>query len=156
MILYYSQAGRIKQGIQCCRKFIVIFGSSDLFIEQCLLLWLSVGSFSLVSGHDRSEILRPLLTKFRQILRGNIDQYFFERECFRSSFTLTSLWLSAISKLDFLKSPGKSGRARPPRGMKLGNRNPTKPVGLIRITTYDSSERLNSFDLWNLLRTWDY
>ena len=33
-----------------------------------------------------TEIRRPLLTKFRQILRGNIDQYFFEKECFRSSF----------------------------------------------------------------------
>ena len=31
------------------------------------------------------------------------------------------LRLSAILKLDFLKSPGKSGSARPPRGMKLGN-----------------------------------
>ena len=33
-----------------------------------------------------SEILHPFSTKFRQILRGNIDQYFFEKECFRSSF----------------------------------------------------------------------
>ena len=33
-----------------------------------------------------TEILHPSLTKFRQILRGNIDQYFFEKECFRSSF----------------------------------------------------------------------
>ena len=31
------------------------------------------------------------------------------------------LRLSAILKLDFLKSPGKSGSARPPRGMKLAN-----------------------------------
>ena len=31
------------------------------------------------------------------------------------------LRLSAILKLDFLKSPGKSGSARLPRGMKLGN-----------------------------------
>ena len=31
------------------------------------------------------------------------------------------LRLSAILKLDFLKSPGKSGSARPPSGMKLGN-----------------------------------
>ena len=31
------------------------------------------------------------------------------------------LWLSAILKLDFLKSPEKSGSATPPRGMKLGN-----------------------------------
>ena len=36
------------------------------------------------------------------------------------------------------------------------HRNPTKPAGLIRITTYDSSERLNFFDLGNLLRIWDY
>ena len=28
-------------------------------------------------------------------------------------------------------------------------------AGLIRITTYDSSERLNFFCLWNLLRIWD-
>ena len=34
------------------------------------------------------------------------------------------LRLSAILKLDFLKSPGKSGSARPPRGMKLGNSRP--------------------------------
>ena len=31
------------------------------------------------------------------------------------------LRLSAMLKLDFLKSPGKYGSARPPRGMKLGN-----------------------------------
>ena len=31
------------------------------------------------------------------------------------------LRLSAILKLDFLKSPGKSGSASLPRGMKLGN-----------------------------------
>ena len=33
-----------------------------------------------------AEILHPFLTKFRQILWGNIDQYFFEKECFRSSY----------------------------------------------------------------------
>ena len=31
-------AGRIKQRILCCRKFIIMFGSSDLFIEQLLAL----------------------------------------------------------------------------------------------------------------------
>ena len=31
------------------------------------------------------------------------------------------LCLSAILKLAFLKSPGKSGSGSPPRGMKLGN-----------------------------------
>ena len=35
------------------------------------------------------------------------------------------LRLSAILKLDFLKSPGKSGSAKPPRSMKLGNGNKT-------------------------------
>ena len=59
MILYYSEAGRIKQRIQWCRKFIVILGLSDLFIEQCLLLWLSVGSLSLASGHDRNTTSSP-------------------------------------------------------------------------------------------------
>ena len=38
---------------------------------------------------------------------------------------------------------------------KTWYRNPTKPAGLSRITTYDSSERLNFFNLWNLLRIWD-
>ena len=38
MILYFTEAGRIKQRILCCRKFIIIFGSSDLFIEQLLAL----------------------------------------------------------------------------------------------------------------------
>ena len=32
------------------------------------------------------------------------------------------LRLSAILKLDFSKSPGKSGSVRPPRGMKIGNK----------------------------------
>ena len=52
-----------------------------------------------------AEILHPFLSKFRQILRGNIDQYFFEKECFRSSFysDYPPFW------------------TRPPRDMKLGN-----------------------------------
>ena len=33
-----------------------------------------------------TEILHPFRTKFRQILCGNIDEYFVEKECFRSSF----------------------------------------------------------------------
>ena len=42
------------------------------------------------------------------------------------------------------------------RPAKTWYRNHTKPAGLIRITTYDSSERLNFSNLWNLLRIWDY
>ena len=41
------------------------------------------------------------------------------------------------------------------RPTKTWYRIPTKPAGLIRITTYDSSEQLNVFNLWNLLRIWD-
>ena len=63
-----------------------------------------------------TEILHPFLSKFRQILRGIIDQYFLEKESFRPKFLP---WLSAILKLDFVKSPGKPGSARPLRGMKL-------------------------------------
>ena len=38
MILYFTDAGRIKQRILCYTKFIIIFGSNDLFIEQLLAL----------------------------------------------------------------------------------------------------------------------
>ena len=41
------------------------------------------------------------------------------------------------------------------RQTKTWYRNPTKPAGLIRITSYDGSGRLNFFYLWNLLRIWD-
>ena len=60
-----------------------------------------------------AEILHPFLPKFGQILWGNIDLYFFEKECFHSSFY--------SDYPSFLKRPGKSGSARLPRGMKLGN-----------------------------------
>ena len=39
MILYFTEAGRIKHRVLYCRKFIIIFGSSDLrVIEQLLAL----------------------------------------------------------------------------------------------------------------------
>ena len=39
MILYFTEAGGIKQRVLCCRKFIIIFGSSYLrVIEQWLAL----------------------------------------------------------------------------------------------------------------------
>ena len=80
MILYYTadftDAGRIKQRILCCRKFIIIFGSRGPVLLS-------------VYVQGMAEILHPFLTKPRQILLGNIVLYFFEKECFRSSFTLT-------------------------------------------------------------------
>ena len=77
-----------------------------------------------------AEILHPFLTKFRQILRGNIDQYFFEKDCFRSSFTPTIRHFET----GLFKKSGKSGSARPPRGMKLSNKR-------------SLSERLNCLSL---------
>ena len=59
-----------------------------------------------------AEMLHPFLTNPRQILRGNIDQYFFAKECFQFELLL---WLSAILKLDFLESQGKSGSQVPAR-----------------------------------------
>ena len=58
-----------------------------------------------------TEILHPFLTKFRQILRRKIDQYFVEKECFRSSFysdyPLTichfETGLFKVARLDFLE-----------------------------------------------------
>ena len=58
------------------------------------------------------------------------------------------LWTENSNEHPKTRDPGS-------RPTKTWYRNPTKPAGLIRITTYDSSERLNFFDLWNLLRIWD-
>ena len=68
-----------------------------------------------------AEIRHPFLTKLRQILRGNTYQYFFEKECFRSSFYSDYPLIIRHFESGLFKSPGKSGSARPPRGMKLGN-----------------------------------
>ena len=59
-------------------------------------------------------ILYPFLTKFRKILCGNIDQCFFEKERFCSSFYSDYAFTIAILKLDFLKSPGKSLKCQAP------------------------------------------
>ena len=79
-----------------CRLFKFSFRAWQ---KYCVLSLLSLGSF------------------FEGILI-NISS---KKNAFVRVFTLTSLWLSAILKLDFSKSPGKSGSASPPRGMKLGN-----------------------------------
>ena len=75
MILYFADASRIKQRILCCRKFIIIFGSRGPVLLS-------------VYVQGMAEILHPFLTKPRQILLGNIVQYFFEKECFRFEFLL--------------------------------------------------------------------
>ena len=119
MILYFSYAGRIKQRILCCRKFIIMFGSSDLFIEQLLALAeCRLLKFSFRAWQKYCILSLLSLDRFSEGILINISS---KKNAFVRVFTLTILWLSAILKLDFLKSPGKSGSARPPRGMKLGN-----------------------------------
>ena len=125
MILYNTEAGRIKQRILCCRKFIVIFGSSDLVHRTNYLLSLAAESAEcrLLKFSFRAwqkYCILPLLSlgRFSEGILINISS---KKNAFVRVFTLTILWLSAILKLDFLKSPGKSGSARPRRGMKVGN-----------------------------------
>ena len=67
-----------------------------------------------------TEILHPFLTNFRQILRGNIDQYFVDKECYRSSFYSDNPLTIRHFETGLWKSPGKFGSARHSRGMKLG------------------------------------
>ena len=50
-----TEASRIKQRILCCKKFLIIFGSSDLFIKQLLAL----AAECLASGHDRNTASFP-------------------------------------------------------------------------------------------------
>ena len=120
MILYFSYAGRIKQRILCCRKFIIMFSSSDLFIEQLLALAAECRllKFSFRAWQKYCILSLLSLGRFSEGILINISS---KKNAFVRVFTLTILWLSAILKLGFLKSPGKSGSARPSRGMKLGN-----------------------------------
>ena len=111
MILYNTEAGRIKQRILCCRKFIVIFGSSDLFIKQLL---------ALAAESAECRLLKFSFRAWQKYWEGILINISSKKNAFVRVFTLTILWLSAILKLDFLRSPGKSGSARPLRGMKLG------------------------------------
>ena len=59
------------------------------------------------------------------------------------------LRLSAILKLDFLKSPGKSGSASPPRGMKLGNARIL--IFYLSIKVWEQKSLLKSHLGWFLL-----
>ena len=141
MILYLTDAGRIKQRILCCRKFILIFGSSDEYRllkfsfrawqKYCILSLLSLGWFS----------------------KGILINISPKKNAFVRVFTLTTLWLSTILKLDFLKSPGKSGSASPSRGMKLGNTFHVAALlcHALLFSLYLSDPNLSACSL----RTWD-
>ena len=102
VILSFTEAGRIKQRILCCRKFIVIFGSSDLFIEQLLALAAECRllTFSFRAWQKYCILSLLSLGRFSEGILINISS---KKNAFVRVFTLTILWLSAILKLDFLK-----------------------------------------------------
>ena len=99
MILYFSYAGRIKQRILCCRKFIIMFGSSDLFIEQLLALAeCRLLKFSFRAWQKYCVLSLLSLDRFSKGILINISSK-------KNAFVRVLLRLSAILKLDFLKSP---------------------------------------------------
>ena len=120
MILYFSYAGRIKQRILCCRKFIIMFGSSDLFIKRLLALAECRLPKLSVRAWQKYCILSLLsLDRFAEGILINISS---KKNAFVRVFTPTIRHFETVLfKRYTLKSPGKSGSARPPRGMKFGN-----------------------------------
>ena len=119
MILYFSYAGRIKQRILCCRKFIIMFSSSDLFIEQLLALAAECRllKFSFRAWQKYCVLSFLSIGRLSEGILINISS---KKNAFVRVFTLTILRLSAIFETGLLKSPGKSGSAMPPRSLKLG------------------------------------
>ena len=99
--------------ILCCRKFIITFGSTDLIIKQ--LLALAECRLPMLSFRAW-QILHPFLSKFRQILLGNTDQCFFDKDAFVRVFPLTIRQFETR----LFKKCGNFSSFRPPRGMKLG------------------------------------
>ena len=92
-----------------------MFGSSDLFIEQLLALAeCRLLKFSFRTWQKYCILSFLSLDRFSEGILINISA---KKNAFVRVFTPTIRHL----KLDFLKSPGKSGSARAPRGMKLGN-----------------------------------
>ena len=119
MILSFTEAGRIKQTILCCRKFIIMSGSSDLFIEQLLALAAECRLLKFSFRAWQKYCVLSLLSIGR-LSEGILINISSKKNAFVRVFTLTILRLSAIFETGLLKSPGKSGSAMPPRGLKLG------------------------------------
>ena len=121
MILYFIEAGRIKQRILCCIKFIIIFGSNDPFIEKSLALIITaecrLHKFSFRAWQKYCVLSLLSIGRLSEGILINISS---KKNAFVRVFTLTILRLSAIFETGLLKSPGKSGSAMPPRGLKLG------------------------------------
>ena len=137
MILYFSSQRILCLILPACRKFIIMFSSSDLFIEQFLALAESrLLKFSFRAWQKYCILSLLSLDRF---FEGKLINISSKKNAFVRVFTPTIRGLSAILKLDFLKSPGKSGSARLPRGMKLGNNgllmhNVVKPKVWLQIT----------------------
>ena len=87
-----------------------------MFIEQ--LLALAECRLVKCSFSTRQKYCILSLLSLGRFSEGILINICSKKNAFVWVFTLTILWLSAILKLDFLKSPRKSGSARPP---KLGN-----------------------------------
>ena len=152
MILYFSDSGIIKQRIPWCRKFIIISSSSDLFIEQSLLALAECQllKFSFRAWQKYCILSLLSLAWFSKGILINISP---KKNAFVRVFTITTLWLSTILKLDFLKSPGNPGSARPSRGMKLGNTFHVAALlcHALLFSLYFSDPNLSACSL----RTWD-
>ena len=89
--LLYRYAGRIKQRILCCRKFIIIFGSSDLFIEQLLALAeCRLLMFSFRAWQKYCILSLPSLGRFSEGILINICS---KKNAFVGVFTLSSDYL---------------------------------------------------------------
>ena len=119
MILYFIEAGRIKQRILCCIKFIIIFGSNDPFIEKSLALAAECRQIKFSFRAWQKYCVLSLLSIGR-LSEGILINISSKKNAFVRVFTLTILRLSAFFETGLLKSRGKSGSAMPPRGLKLG------------------------------------
>ena len=93
-----TETGRIKQRILCCRKFIIIFGSSDLFIKQiaCTCSWV----FSFRAWQKYCILSFLSLGRFSE---GVLINILLKKNAFVPVFALTILWLFAILKPDFFR-----------------------------------------------------
>ena len=87
MIPYLTDAGRIKQRILCCRKFIIIFGSSDLFMEQLL----AVAACRLLKFSFRAwqKFYIPSLLSLGRFSKGILINISSKKNAFVRVFTLT-------------------------------------------------------------------
>ena len=119
MILYFSYAGRIKHRILCCRKFIIMFGSSDLFIEQLLALAeCRLHKFSFRAWQKYCILSLPGLDRFSEGILINTSS---KKNAFVRIFTPTIRHFET----GLFEKSGKIRQCHSPpppsRGMKLGN-----------------------------------